>query len=61
MSRGVRLTKLSAARSATECRHVGLGAQRDFYYSKLREVEVLCQSHEGEQIPFLDKVPLDYD
>ena len=36
-------------------------AQRDFYYSKLREVEVLCQSHEGEQIPFLDKVPIDYD
>jgi len=33
-----------------------LERERDFYYAKLREVEVLCQSKEDEQVPFLQEV-----
>ena len=33
-----------------------LERERDFYYSKLREVEVLCQQHEGHETPFLKQV-----
>uniref|UniRef100_A0A7S0P206 Calponin-homology (CH) domain-containing protein n=1 Tax=Calcidiscus leptoporus TaxID=127549 RepID=A0A7S0P206_9EUKA len=33
-----------------------LERERDFYYSKLREVEVLCQSKEEQQVPFLKEV-----
>ena len=35
---------------------MALERDRDFYYSKLREVEVLCQANEGTTVPFLQEV-----
>ena len=39
-----------------KCNVDNLERERDFYYAKLREIEVLCQQHEKEQPPFLAEV-----
>lgn len=44
--------QVSNLKSALE----GVEKERDYYFGKLREVEMLCQEHAGENATFVDQL-----
>lgn len=50
------VTELQLEVTELKCNVDNLERERDFYYSKLREIEVLCQQNEGKEPPFLNEV-----
>lgn len=55
-ARGPNAAQLELEVTELKCNIDNLECERDFYYSKLREIEVLCQEHEAEEVPFLQQV-----
>jgi len=52
----VRLEEMNAQLMEVRLTVDGLEKERDFYFGKLRDIEVLCQEHETEQNPVVQKI-----
>lgn len=52
----VRLEELTSQMMEMKLTVDGLEKERDFYFGKLRDIEVLCQEHESEENPVIQKI-----
>uniref|UniRef100_A0A182PSZ6 Microtubule-associated protein RP/EB family member 1 n=1 Tax=Anopheles epiroticus TaxID=199890 RepID=A0A182PSZ6_9DIPT len=50
------IEELNAQISDMRLNFEGLEKERDFYFSKLRDIEILCQDDEQSQSPFVQKI-----
>ncbi|XP_062854406.1 microtubule-associated protein RP/EB family member 1a isoform X2 [Trichomycterus rosablanca] len=55
-SRGENTEELAQMVSDLKCTVTDLEKERDFYFSKLRNIELICQEKEGETDPTLQKI-----